>query len=170
MPTKKPEPVKRPPGRPTKYTADTARQAEKLARLGATDRQIADFMQINPETFHAWKKVHPELVAALAAGKEEADNLVEKSLFSRAIGYSHAEEDIRTVSVGAGISEIRKTPTTKHYPPDVVACIFWLKNRRPDKWRTNPVEGEDAPDPVKVTLEVVDGRRPVRAEAESPAG
>ena len=22
-----------------------------------------------------------------------------------------------------------------HYPPDTVAMIFWLKNRRPDKWR-----------------------------------
>jgi hypothetical protein len=23
----------------------------------------------------------------------------------------------------------------KHYPPDVTACIFWLKNRQPEKWR-----------------------------------
>ena len=23
----------------------------------------------------------------------------------------------------------------KHYPPDVTACIFWLKNRCPDEWR-----------------------------------
>lgn len=26
-------------------------------------------------------------------------------------------------------------PTIKHYPPDTVAGIFWLKNRQPDKWR-----------------------------------
>ena len=23
----------------------------------------------------------------------------------------------------------------EHVPPDVTACIFWLKNRRPDLWR-----------------------------------
>ena len=23
----------------------------------------------------------------------------------------------------------------KHTPPDVVAAIFWLKNRKPDDWR-----------------------------------
>ena len=23
----------------------------------------------------------------------------------------------------------------EHYPPDVTACLFWLKNRRPDRWR-----------------------------------
>jgi hypothetical protein len=26
-------------------------------------------------------------------------------------------------------------PFEQHYPPDTVACIFWLKNRRPDLWR-----------------------------------
>jgi hypothetical protein len=25
--------------------------------------------------------------------------------------------------------------TMRHYPPDTTACIFWLKNRRPDLWR-----------------------------------
>ena len=27
------------------------------------------------------------------------------------------------------------TRNGKYYPPEVTACIFWLKNRRPDKWR-----------------------------------
>jgi hypothetical protein len=26
-------------------------------------------------------------------------------------------------------------PYTEHVPPDVTACIFWLKNRRPKEWR-----------------------------------
>jgi hypothetical protein len=28
-----------------------------------------------------------------------------------------------------------KVPYTEHVPPDVTACIFWLKNRRPSEWR-----------------------------------
>jgi hypothetical protein len=23
----------------------------------------------------------------------------------------------------------------EHYPPDTTACIFWLKNRQPQRWR-----------------------------------
>ena len=26
-------------------------------------------------------------------------------------------------------------PYQVHVPPDVTACIFWLKNRRPAQWR-----------------------------------
>jgi hypothetical protein len=26
-------------------------------------------------------------------------------------------------------------PYTEHVPPDVTACIFWLKNRDPQHWR-----------------------------------
>ena len=31
--------------------------------------------------------------------------------------------------------EITETDITKHYPPDPTSMIFWLKNRRPDRWR-----------------------------------
>ena len=31
--------------------------------------------------------------------------------------------------------KITKVPYTEHVPPDVTACIYWLKNRRPDRWR-----------------------------------
>jgi hypothetical protein len=26
-------------------------------------------------------------------------------------------------------------PYIQHVPPDVTACIFWLKNRDPEHWR-----------------------------------
>jgi hypothetical protein len=51
------------------------------------------------------------------------------------VGYEHPEVDIRTVSIGDGCSEIVQTPIIKKYPPSEVACIFWLKNRQPKKWR-----------------------------------
>lgn len=165
MATRKQEPPRK-TGRPTKFDPEHIRQARELAKLGATDQQMANFFQVNRDTFHEWRKRHPELAAAVTEGKADADDRVTQSLFARAVGYTHDEEDIRTVSVGGGMSEIRKTPTTRHYPPDVVACIFWLKNRRPDLWKSNPVDSDDAPDPVKVTLEVVDGRKPANAAAE----
>jgi len=30
---------------------------------------------------------------------------------------------------------ITKVPYREHVPPDVTACIFWLKNRKPHEWR-----------------------------------
>jgi hypothetical protein len=46
------------------------------------------------------------------------------------MGYSHPD-----VHVSNYQGEITVTPLVKHYAPDPVACIFWLKNRRPDLWR-----------------------------------
>ena len=31
--------------------------------------------------------------------------------------------------------EIIEAPYVEHVPPDVTACIFWLKNRDPAHWR-----------------------------------
>lgn len=28
-----------------------------------------------------------------------------------------------------------KVPYVEHVPPDTTACIFWLKNRKPEAWR-----------------------------------
>ncbi len=46
------------------------------------------------------------------------------------MGYSHP-----AVHVSNYQGDITLTPITKHYPPDTVAAIFWLKNRQPAKWR-----------------------------------
>ena len=71
-------------------------------------------------------------------GKTRADALVSQSLLERAVGYSHPDVDIRTISVGNGLSEIIQTPIIKHYPPDTAAASLWLRNRQPDKWRDKP--------------------------------
>lgn len=59
-----------------------------------------------------------------------ADAEVGERLFQRACGYSHPDVHISNYQ-GA----ITQTEITKHYAPDTTACIFWLKNRRPDLWR-----------------------------------
>lgn len=117
-------------GRPSKYKDEFVIQAEKLCKLGATDMEVADFFEVEVRTLYRWKAEHDDFCQALKAGKAEADARVERSLFARATGYEHDEVDIRVVG-GA----IVQTPLRKHYPPDTTACIFWLKNRRPDEWR-----------------------------------
>lgn len=116
--------------RPSKYKPEFVKQAEKLCALGATDIELADFFEVNVATLYRWKNEHQEFCEALKVSKEIADDRVERSLFSRANGYEHDEVDIRVVD-----HVIVQTPIRKFYPPDTTACIFWLKNRRPDLWR-----------------------------------
>lgn len=117
-------------GRKSKYTAETARQAEELARLGMTDEQIAAVLGIAVSTLERWKTRHVVFSRALKAGKDVADARVVESLYRRATGYTHPEDKIFQHE-----GEPVRVKTTKHYPPDTTACIFWLKNRRPDLWR-----------------------------------
>ena len=67
------------------------------------------------------------ITSALAAGKAEADGRVERSLYMRAVGYSYDAEKIFCDKNG----NVTKVPYREHVPPDVTACIFWLKNRDP---------------------------------------
>ena len=117
-------------GRPSKYQASYAKQAAKLCKLGATDRELALFFEVSEVTINAWKAKHPDFLKSLKAGKEEADDRVERSLYQRAVGYSHPD-----VHFSSYEGKVAETPTVKHYPPDTTACIFWLKNRQRDKWR-----------------------------------
>jgi hypothetical protein len=114
----------------TDYKPEYAVQAEKLCLLGATDDDLAAFFEVGQRTIRRWKTAHPEFMAALKVGKDQADDRVVRSLFQRAMGYSHPD-----VHVSNFKGDVTVTPITKHYPPDTTACIFWLKNRQPAAWR-----------------------------------
>jgi len=75
------------------------------ARDGLTDEQIAHNMGIRRTTLYDWKNKYPDINDALKKGKEIVDYEVENALLKRA------------------------------KQGDVTAQIFWLKNRRPEKWR-----------------------------------
>jgi len=142
-------------GRPTKFKAEFVAQAEKLCQLGATDMEVADFFDIEVRTLYRWKAENEAFCQALKAGKDVADDRVERSLFARANGYEHDEVDIRVVA-----NAIVQTPIRKYYPPDTTAAIFWLKNRKPKEWReTKAVELTGANGgPVVVTTSPTDER------------
>jgi hypothetical protein len=56
-------------------------------------------------------------------GKQVADDRTERTLYERANGYDYDYD------LGDGKSVVR------HIPPDVNAIMYWLKNRRPDRWK-----------------------------------
>lgn len=117
-------------GRPTSYKPEYALQAEKLCVLGATDIEVADFFGISVATVSNWKNEHSDFLEALKSGKEKSDERVERSLYHRAIGYS-----FDAVKIFNGKYGVVTVPYREHIPPDTTAMIFWLKNRRKDRWR-----------------------------------
>lgn len=133
--------------RPTSYKPEYAKQAEVACRLGATDRDLAELFQVSTVTLNTWKVQFPEFLNSLKQDKAIADARVERSLFQRAVGYSHEEDDIRVIE-----NQIVVTPTIKHYPPDTTACIFWLKNRMPEQYRANPEDGGSGSDKLADSL------------------
>lgn len=106
---------------------------EGWARDGLTDEQIADNMGISTSTLYDWKNKYSEISEALKKGKEIVDIQVENALLKRALGYSYSE--VTTEKDG---NKIKQKITKKQVIPDTTAQIFWLKNRRPDKWRDKP--------------------------------
>jgi hypothetical protein len=122
-------------GRPSGLTKEIIAEAERFARLGLTDQQMADAWGIDRTTVHNWKKSSPEFLNALKEGKERSDAAVGQSLYQRACGYTWTEETPVKVKDADGNERVEVVEITKRVPPDTTAAIFWLKNRQRAKWR-----------------------------------
>ena len=96
-------------GRPSKYDLIINKTSLQLVKYwvikGFTEEAIAEKLDIAYSTLNEWKKTKREFSEALKAERGSADDMVEGSLFKKAL---------------AG---------------DTTACIFWLKNRRIKEWR-----------------------------------
>lgn len=84
---------------------------EGWARDGLTDEQIAKNMGIGVRTLYEYKEKYPQISQTLKKGKDIVDYEVENALLKQARSGN------------------------------ITAIIFWLKNRRPDKWRDKPDDG-----------------------------
>ncbi|MGE7716946.1 helix-turn-helix domain-containing protein [Priestia megaterium] len=110
---------------------------EGWARDGLTDEQIAHNAGVSRSTLNDWKKRYPDILDALKKGKEVVDLQVENALLKRALGYEY-EEITKESQWNEKTNKYELVITKsvkKRQAPDTTAQIFWLKNRRPDKWR-----------------------------------
>jgi len=119
-------------GRPTKYKPEYVQFAKRMAKLGATDADLADAFQVRISTIRLWMNIHLEFSEAIRVGKDAANQRVERSLYERANGYSY---DAVKIFMPAGAKEPVIVHYTEHCPPDVGAAFIWLKNRDPAHWR-----------------------------------
>ena len=133
-------------------TPDGLLLLEGYARDGLTDEQIAAKVGINPATLYKWIDKYGEIGEALKRGKAPVDFQVENALLKRAMGYEY--EEVITEVYGDGKKHVKKIK--RHVPPDVTAQIFWLKNRKAERWRDKPEAKADS-DILKAAKELLEG-------------
>ena len=93
---------------------------------------------MTPRTIDNWIAGHPEFARAVREGKAVADAQVARRLFQRAVGHEQKVE--RTVW---HLGRERPVSDTLYYPPDIRACISWLRNRQPRLWNGGSKVAED---------------------------
>ncbi len=113
------------------------------SKYGADNKQLTTAFSISTFALYSWMRRNPEFKEAIVSGKDEFDSEhVEKKLLQRAIGFTYTE--VRTEKVILKNSKNNKnisvpgtkiTRTVKTEKPDVLAQIFYLKNRQPLRWK-----------------------------------
>src|SRR5262245_60847845 len=114
-----------PGGRPTVYRPENADIARRACWRGATNQSLAALFSISRRTVDNWIAKIPEFGAAVREGREVADIAVVSALFARATGM-----ELKKTKVFCHRGQPVTATYTEHLPPDVSACIFWLRNRR----------------------------------------
>ena len=105
------------------------------ARDGLTNDEIAHNIGVSGRTFSEWIRRFSAISSVLKKGKAPVDIQVENALLKRALGYDYEETITEIVELAGGKQRKQIRKVAKHMPADTTAQIFWLKNRRPDKWR-----------------------------------
>lgn len=120
------------------------------ARDGLSDEQVAKNMGVSRSTLNVWREKYPDISDALKEGKEVADRIVENALFKSAQGYMVKVKKpikIHVIEYASGTGRKKKeydkivqSEEEQWIPGQVTAQIFWLKNRKPERWRDKPVD------------------------------
>jgi hypothetical protein len=81
-------------GVPSKYNKFTMLPVvSAMAKIGATNADMAAALDISHETFYVWCSQHPELREAVHVAKDLFDARAERALAERALGYFARDND-----------------------------------------------------------------------------
>lgn len=125
-------------------TKDGLLTLEGWARDGLNDEQIAHNVGVRAGTLYEWKNRFPEIAEAIKKGKRPVDVQVENALYRSALGFKQTVKKPIKLRRKDGSEYIEYGEEEIYIAPNITAQIFWLKNRKRDKWCDKPVA------PVKV--------------------
>lgn len=107
-------------------------------------------MGIHRDTLVEWKKQFSDISDALKSGKDVADYIVENELFqscqTRTVTVKKPIKLKKVMVDGKKRLEEERVEYAEEevvIPGNVTAQIFYLKNRKPDKWKDRPQEKQD---------------------------
>jgi len=122
-------------GRPTDYSAEFCDQVFKLCLLGAKDKEIAEFFNVNVDTLYEWKKKYPKFSESIKAGKVDADIDIAHSLYKKAKGMVIRSSKAVKYKTGKDTEDVKVVTLGEELPPDFQSISLWLRNRHGDKWQ-----------------------------------
>lgn len=137
-------------GRKGKYddwlTEDGLLRIEGWAREGLSLEQIAKNMGIADSTLRKWRDKFEPISAAIKIGSAPVDYEVENAMLKSALGYTVKVKKPIKVKTKKQLKDkgtieeehIEFAEEEVYVKPDTTAQIFWLKNRKPEKWRDRP--------------------------------
>lgn len=134
------------------------------ARDGLTQEQISEKIGISRSTLNEWIKKYADIADTLKKGKEVADREIEESLFKKAKGFTMKIQkpfklkkityDKKTFKKIKEEEKVEYAEEEVYIPPDTVAMIFWLKNRKPEVWRDKQIEAQETTAEVAGVIEI----------------
>ena len=143
-------------GRKSKYNPDYHPEtAEGLAKLGYTNKEIAQYFGVSEATIYNWQDEFLEFLEAITRGKVPADIMVVNAAIKSATG--HTETVKRQVLDKDG--NIIDLEVEQYYPPNHHSLKMWLYNRQPKKWRDKP---EPEPDENEEFIVEVQEVKPIQ--------
>jgi hypothetical protein len=144
-------------GRPKERVADKVDLAlvKRLYTLGFTDELLGFAVGVTERTINNWKD-DEDFLAVCKAGKAMADSNVVKTLQRLTKGYNYYEQIAEKRTYRDGSTMLIQRRVKKHVPPNVVAIIFWLKNRLPAQWRDRlEIGGLEKKEPTEMNIKEV---------------
>lgn len=149
----------------SKYETHVLPHLDKIAEWaekGASQTEIADNLHIAHSTFKLYlakgdngEAPYSDLSACFRRACEVPDDNVEAALYKKAMGYNatvvkhYKVKKVEYDEKGKKISETEELVPAYdevHVPADTTAQMFWLANRRGDRWRYKPEPVKDSED------------------------
>lgn len=129
-------------GRPSKYeTHVKARFAEikEWLQTGATEKEIAENLGVNPKVFIRYKQQYSELNNLCKNGRKKAVQEIKAALFKRATGFSYVEvKHSEKIDADGGL-EVKDEKITKYIAPDPASAMILLKHwDKEGGWTNDP--------------------------------